>query len=189
MVVICAALLAVAAWFMSAEEHSSPTAVGSGLGEPLRVDSSKIQSPYVPRMSYGNRTALDSNRPLVDTMYGLGADDSLAVDATPAAVIRLQVLNGCGVKGLAKLVAPGLRAKGFDVREVSNAGSFGYPHSLVYDRLGMIENALAVAESLGIEPAQVSTEIARNLVDIDVTLIVGADFRNLRMQAPDGTRR
>lgn len=95
--------------------------------------------------------------------------------------IRLQVLNGCGVKGLAKIVSPALRAKGFDVRETRNAGSFRYTQSMVMDRVGSLETALAVADSLGIDRSLVRTEIARNLADIDVTLIVGADFRNLRL--------
>ena len=95
--------------------------------------------------------------------------------------IRLQVLNGCGVKGLAKIVSPALRAYGFDVRETRNAGSFRYTHSMVLDRIGSLETALAIADSLGIDPSLVKTEIARNLADIDVTLIVGADYQNLRL--------
>jgi hypothetical protein len=95
--------------------------------------------------------------------------------------IRLQVLNGCGVKGLAKVVAPALRAKGFDVRETRNAGSFRYAYTSVMDRVGRRELAQAVADSLGIDRSRVTTEIARNLVDIDVTVIVGADYENLRL--------
>jgi hypothetical protein len=95
--------------------------------------------------------------------------------------IRLQVLNGCGVKGLAKIVSPALRAKGFDVRETRNAGSYRYTQSLVMDRVGRPELAQAVAESLGIDRSRVTTEMARNLVDIDVTVIVGADYESLRL--------
>ena len=99
----------------------------------------------------------------------------------PERSIRLQVLNGCGVKGLAKVVSPALRAKGFDVRETRNAGSFRYAQSLVMDRVGRPELAQAVADSLGIDRSRVTTEIARNLVDIDVTVIVGADYQSLRL--------
>jgi hypothetical protein len=99
--------------------------------------------------------------------------------------IRLQVLNGCGVKGLARIVSPALRAKGFDVRETRNAGSFRYTQSMVMDRIGKPETALAVADSLGIDHSLVKTEIARNLTDIDVTLIVGADYQSLRLSLKD----
>ena len=108
----------------------------------------------------------------------------VATDAAAAPLersIRLQVLNGCGVKGLAKVVSPALRAKGFDVRETRNAGSFRYAQSLVMDRVGRPELAQAVADSLGIDRSRVTTEIARNLVDIDVTVIVGADYESLRL--------
>lgn len=105
-------------------------------------------------------------------------ETSLPVSDKP---IRLQVLNGCGVKGLAKIVSPALRAKGFDVRETRNAGSFRFAKSMVLDRVGILETALAVADSLGMDHSLVKTEIARNLVDIDVTLIVGADYQSLRL--------
>jgi hypothetical protein len=104
-----------------------------------------------------------------------------AAATPPQRSIRLQVLNGCGVKGLAKIVSPALRAKGFDVRETRNAGSFRYTQSLVMDRTGRPELAQAVADSLGIDRSRVTTEIARNLVDIDVTVIVGADYASLRL--------
>jgi len=94
--------------------------------------------------------------------------------------IRIQVLNGCGVKGLAKLISPALRAKGFDVRETRNAGSFRYARSQIFDRTGRLENAFTVADSLGIERSLAATQIARNLTDIDITLIVGADFEQLK---------
>jgi len=103
------------------------------------------------------------------------------------AVIRVQVLNGCGRKGLAKWLAPALRAKGFDVRETSNADRFDYPASLVYDRTGTLRNGLRLADSLGIEPGRVKTEMSRHLADIDVTLIVGADYRNLSLGIPATT--
>ncbi len=96
--------------------------------------------------------------------------------------IRLQVLNGCGVKGLARLITPGLRAKGFDVREVRNAGHFRYKKSEVLDRSGTKKWGSAVADSLGIDAERVTDAELGNLVDIDVTLIVGADYVELDLK-------
>jgi hypothetical protein len=95
--------------------------------------------------------------------------------------IRLQVLNGCGVRGLAKVVTPALRAKGFDVRETRNANHFRYERTVLIDRVGRPELARIVADSLGMDGASVTTESARNLADIDVTVIVGADYESLRL--------
>ena len=108
---------------------------------------------------------------------------AVANTGQPEKAIRLQVLNGCGVKGLAKVVSPVLRAKGFDVRETRNASHFRYARTVVLDRIGRLDLAYAVADSLGIDRSLVSTEISRNLVDIDVTLIVGSDYVTLGLSS------
>lgn len=102
--------------------------------------------------------------------------------------VRIQVLNGCGVKGLARLITPGLREYGFDVRETRNAGNFDFEHSAIIDRTGDIVRARAIADSLGIDPSQVTSEPAENLVDIDLTLIVGSDYPQLKLQMNQSTR-
>lgn len=114
-----------------------------------------------------------------------GAPDPSQPMIEPRSVVRVQVLNGCGRKGLAKWLSPALRAKGFDVRETSNADRFDYPTTLIVDRTGARQNGLRLADSLGIEPARVTTEISHRLADIDVTLIVGADYRSLSLGIPE----
>jgi hypothetical protein len=99
--------------------------------------------------------------------------------------LRLQVLNGCGVKGLARVISPALRAKGFDVRETRNASHFKYAHSAVIDRTGDLNTALAFADSLGIDHSYATSESAKSLVDIDITLLVGADYRSLHLDLAD----
>jgi hypothetical protein len=155
-----------------------------------RLDVWPQRSPSGVRYNAGTTAAVDTVTQPADTGLRPTNERNVAIAASPpsdvAAVqpersIRLQVLNGCGVKGLAKVVSPALRAKGFDVRETRNAGSFRYAQSLVMDRVGRPELAQAVADSLGIDRSRVTTEIARNLVDIDVTVIVGADYQSLRL--------
>jgi hypothetical protein len=145
------------------------------------------RSPTGPRHDAGRVVAVDTAAQPADSGSRL-IEESVptkgeAAVAQPERAIRLQVLNGCGVKGLARIVSPALRAKGFDVRETRNAGSFRYTRSMVLDRVGRPELAYAVADSLGIDRSQVTTEISRNLVDIDVTLIVGADYGSLGLGA------
>lgn len=101
-------------------------------------------------------------------------------DVPPTRPIRLQVLNGCAMKDMAKILAPQLRAKGFDVREVRRADSSNYQHTIIKDRIGRLDWAQIVADSLGVDRALIATVPAENLADIDVTIIVGADYRQLR---------
>ena len=97
--------------------------------------------------------------------------------------IRVQVLNGCGVRGIGKRVAPALRERGFDVREIGNAAHFRYGHTLVLDRKGDLARGLVLADSLGIDHAFVRTDIDTKLVDIDLTLIVGGDHGSLKFRS------
>ena len=57
----------------------------------------------------------------------------------PESVVRVQVLNGCGVKGLAEKVGDYLRGIeeeeiAFDVVEVKNAPTFGFNRTLAVSR-------------------------------------------------------
>jgi len=95
---------------------------------------------------------------------------------------RVQLLNGCGVRGFTKGIAPILQERGFDVREAGNADNFRYEYTLVLDRKGELARALALADSFGISHTYVRTEPDDRLVDIDVTLIIGRDYTALRFR-------
>jgi len=95
--------------------------------------------------------------------------------------IRLQVLNGCGEKGIARRVAPALRKMGFDVRESRNAKNFRHQVSKIYDRSGDIKLAYQVADAVGIDSSLVGELPDDDLVDIDVTIVIGADFTTLNL--------
>jgi hypothetical protein len=96
---------------------------------------------------------------------------------------RVQLLNGCGVRGFTKGIAPILQERGFDVREAGNADNFRYEYTLVLDRRGDLARALALADSFGISHTYVRSEPDDRLVDIDVTLIVGRDYRTLKFHS------
>jgi hypothetical protein len=93
--------------------------------------------------------------------------------------IRIQVLNGCGAKGITKQVAPGLRSLGFDVRESGNAKNYKHKTSKVYSRNGNMALANKVADAVGIDRSFVSELIDPELADIDVTIVIGADYSTL----------
>src|SRR5690606_27326945 len=60
--------------------------------------------------------------------------------------LRIEVLNGAGVAGLAREATERLRDRGFDVVYFGNASEFGRDSSLVIDRVGREEYARAVAD-------------------------------------------
>jgi hypothetical protein len=92
--------------------------------------------------------------------------------------IRLQVQNGTGVRLKAAEAADGLRRLRYDVRETGNA-----PEDLDKTRIiSRVEDpapSLRLAQDLGLSSARISYSEDPALVDIDVTLILGADYRKL----------
>ncbi|MFO7845323.1 MAG: LytR C-terminal domain-containing protein [Balneolaceae bacterium] len=95
-------------------------------------------------------------------------------------VIQLEVLNGCGVPGLATEFTGTLRGYGFDVVETGNFDHFNMEKSVVIARSSQTENAKRVARALGIEEEQVLREVSGEFY-LDVTLILGADYESLNL--------
>jgi hypothetical protein len=92
--------------------------------------------------------------------------------------VKVEVLNGCGIDGLARIVGNRLRSTGFDVMTLDNADRFDYPESIVVDRLGSPDEADRVAEALGI-----SNRIQQIVPDPfrieSVTVIIGKDYSRI----------
>lgn len=87
--------------------------------------------------------------------------------------VIVEVLNGCGVRGIAEEVAGGLRDEGFDVLFLGNAEDFEYSRTLVVDRCGDRSKALAVRAALG--GGRVIHQVGEAFF-VDVTVIVGSDL-------------
>jgi len=97
--------------------------------------------------------------------------------AIPAnGIIRIQVLNGCGIKGLSQIFAEHLRAQGFYV-DIGNAQSRDYPETILLDRKGKKEEAKAIAGILGLDTTSVLLERSSSFVYPDFVLIIGRDYR------------
>jgi hypothetical protein len=86
--------------------------------------------------------------------------------------IVVEVLNGCGARGAAKLVALDLRRRGFDVVRIGNAEDFCFQQTVVIDRCGSTERAEEVARALGCE--RVIQQVAPDAY-LEVTVVLGAD--------------
>ncbi len=92
-------------------------------------------------------------------------------------VIQVNVLNGCGVKGIAAKARDYLRSKGFDVVDIGNYKD-NVEKSFVIDRLGDLNSSKKVAYSLGIPDTLVITDIDSNLF-LRSTVILGKDYLKL----------
>ena len=94
-------------------------------------------------------------------------------------IIRLKVLNGCGVKGVAGQFTDYLRSQGFDVVNTGNYRNFEVDSSFVIDRRSMRLNyGTRVAESLGIDSSRVQRILSEEL-NLEVTLVLGKDYQSL----------
>ncbi len=98
--------------------------------------------------------------------------------------VNVQVLNGCGVRGIAARVRGILREREFDVLSYGNARKVDYPSSFILVRsAGSFgeQAAKVLARSVGINESRISIQRDPNLVDIHVTLVLGLDYKNLNL--------
>jgi hypothetical protein len=93
--------------------------------------------------------------------------------------VQLEVLNGCGASGVGKKFADHLEKNGFKPVNVDNYDNFDMPSTIIIDRKsGNKINGLRVAESLGL-PASAVIYQENDALDIDVTLVIGKDYRKI----------
>jgi hypothetical protein len=70
-----------------------------------------------------------------------------------------------------------------DVRETGNAG-YVLPDCVVLDRIGDRLRADRIARLVGLPDDRVIQQLNRALVDIDVTVIIGKDYRKYFTSLP-----
>jgi hypothetical protein len=99
--------------------------------------------------------------------------------ADGAAVIQIDVLNGCGDTGMAGKCTAFLRARGFDVVEIRNYKTFDLSESLVIDRAGNRDNAERVAYALNVRKENIIQQINQDYY-VDVSVVIGKDYRTLK---------
>lgn len=95
-------------------------------------------------------------------------------------IIQIEVLNGCGVPGLANQFTTVLRKNGFDVVETGNFDNFNIEETLVIARTFKTENARRVAEALGVNEKNVIVEASDDFY-LDATVVIGSDYQNLNL--------
>ena len=95
-------------------------------------------------------------------------------------VIQLEVLNGCGVAGLADKFTSTLRKNGFDVVETGNFDNFNMEKTTVIARNINRDNAERVAEALGVKESNILIEASDDYY-LDATVVIGSDYRSLKL--------
>lgn len=93
-------------------------------------------------------------------------------------IIQIEVLNGCGVDGIANAYTGLLRANGFDVVETGNFETFDLQETIIISRSGVMDNAYRVANALGVSEQNVIRESSPDFY-LDVSVIIGHDFEQL----------
>lgn len=93
-------------------------------------------------------------------------------------IIQIEVLNGCGISGIANSYTGILRSNGFDVVETGNFDHFDLKETVVISRSGIMDNALRVANALGVAPENVIREESPDFY-LDVTVVIGHDYEKL----------
>jgi len=114
---------------------------------------------------------------VVILLYSLFTRHSQRPSQPLPAVTRVQVLNGCGVNGLAAKASKFLRLKGYDVVDVGNTPPL--LESLVVDRVGNRDAARKLAKLLGVSEENIIQQSC-DYLELDLTVILGKDYKELK---------
>ncbi len=96
-------------------------------------------------------------------------------------IIQIEVLNGCGIAGIANAYTGVLRSNGFDVVETGNFDHFNLEETIVISRSGVLDNAKRVASALGVKEINVIREESPDYF-LDVTVVIGHDYEQLNKE-------
>lgn len=98
-----------------------------------------------------------------------------AVKNKHAEIIQAEVLNGCGVSGVADRFTDFLRENNVDVVKTGNYIRFDVDETIVIDRTGNLDNAKYIAKLLKVKKGNAFTQL-NNDYFVDVTIIIGRDY-------------
>jgi len=92
--------------------------------------------------------------------------------------VSIEILNGCGVSGVAALFKDIVHEKTFDVLNTENAAHFKYDNTIIIARTLNTDSAYKLAEELGLPRERVSIEEDASLA-VDITMIIGHDYKTV----------
>ncbi len=99
----------------------------------------------------------------------------------PVKDIKVEILNGCGIKGIAAKTSDFLRSKHrIDVVRSDNADKFDYSQTLIIGRNEELDKILSVSKAFDISVNNSSQiqHIPDEVLGVDVTIIIGKDINS-----------
>ncbi len=110
---------------------------------------------------------------------GIEKSDSAQLSKeVPSAIIQVEIMNGCGVSGIADRFTDFLRNENFDVVNTGNYISFDVIETLVIERIGNMANAKKVAKALGVNERNIIQQLNDDYF-LDVSIVIGKDYHEL----------
>jgi len=95
-------------------------------------------------------------------------------------ILKVEVLNGCGVKGKANELTEYLRQRNIDVVDFGNFESYDISETLVIDRRDHeLVNAKIIGKIIGVEENRMFPQISPQR-QLDVTIIIGKNYSQLK---------
>ncbi len=107
-----------------------------------------------------------------------------AVIAEPNTALKIEVLNGCGVDGLARKFADFLKGQGFDPVNITNFERSDIPRTMIIDRTSnALVNGHKVAHALGLSDDDYVSYLASPERMVSVSVIIGQDYKSIQLAA------
>jgi LCP family protein required for cell wall assembly len=171
------------------------------IGESLRSISSKdVQFVTAPNEAYVadpdrvqfaqpqagevfSAIAHDVTVPKVAPVPAASPSPSAQVLTTSPSSVKVDVLNGSGVTGIAGQVSTALAGRGFDVTGTGDAANFGYTGSVIEYAAS---SDLAAVDTLKAELTGVTVQQDASLTPGTITLIIGSDYTGLAPETGAG---
>jgi LCP family protein required for cell wall assembly len=151
--------------------------------QPWAANPARVQFAQPQAGQVFSAIAHDMTLPKVSRISAPSTGGAQVLTTSPSKV-KVKILNGSGVAGLADQAAAGLTSRGFDVTGTGNATSFAYTKSV-------IEYAstadLAAVNTLKKELSNVTDLQDASLTPGTIELILGSDFTGLAGQNPAAT--
>lgn len=102
-------------------------------------------------------------------------------------VLRVEILNGCGITNAADWAARRVKGPGIVITDTGNADNFRYPLTIVRTSAGKPVALEEAVERLGLSPDSVQ-ELPSLTSPVDAVVIVGKDFPKLRRKFRERNR-
>jgi len=143
----------------------------------LKVETVPGEAQYLNGVSYFIPDYNQLEQLVKEEIFREKAEAETAASADSSTLdpssIKVEVLNGSGISGLANQLAAQLQDKGFQVVNVGNADSFNYSETQILDRTGKSSLVREISRMVG---SNISQETGKDSSSSDITIIIGKNF-------------